>query len=343
MTAKVTLLPSGKEFLLEGAESILQAGLRNGLALDYGCSNGNCGLCKVRVTSGQVKKITHCDYVLTESEKSRGCILSCSNTAASDVVLEAGEAGGVNDIPEQSIQIRIKKIERPNSEIIILSTKTPRTKRLRFLAGQTATLSIDGVGSQSYSIASCPCDDMNLQFHILSESRDPVAHYLDSRARVNDVISLRGPNGSFCLDENSPNSLVFVAQGSGFAPVRGLIEQAMALESAERIYLFRIDREGGVPYLNNLCRSWHDAFDNFHYLPIACENNSRAVDALVSVLSTKHNSFAGLDFYLCAKADLTARIKLSLAENGVAKNQMRSEILISSATDNRLAPGSADH
>ena len=200
MSAQATVIPSGHEFFVEGAESILEAGLRGGLALNYGCSNGNCGLCKIRVVSGETRKIKHHDYTLTEAEKGIGYILGCCNTAISDVVLEADEAQSTNDIPGQNIPIRIKRIDHPNPEVLILSTRTPRTSRLRFLAGQRATLSIDNVGSGFYPIASCPCDDMNLQFHIGLDQQDPVASYLDASAKPNDLLTLEGPVGSFVLN-----------------------------------------------------------------------------------------------------------------------------------------------
>ncbi|MCZ6883710.1 MAG: 2Fe-2S iron-sulfur cluster-binding protein, partial [Gammaproteobacteria bacterium] len=120
-------MPSGHEFFIEGADTILEAGLRGGLALNYGCSNGICGLCKARVISGEVKKMRQHDYVFTEAEKSLGYILSCCNSAVTDVTIEAEEAEGVYDIPEQQIPVRIKKIDHPNDEVIIVSAKTPRT------------------------------------------------------------------------------------------------------------------------------------------------------------------------------------------------------------------------
>jgi CDP-4-dehydro-6-deoxyglucose reductase len=200
MSAQATVIPSGHEFFVEGAETILEAGLRGGLALNYGCSNGNCGLCKIRVVSGETRKTRHHDYALTEAEKGIGYILGCSNTAVSDVVLEADEAKGTNDIPKQSISLRIKKIDQPNPGVLILSARTPRTSRLRFLAGQGATLSIDHVGSGFYPIACCPCDDMNLQFHIALSDADPVSGYLQT-AKANDMLALEGPVGCFVLNQ----------------------------------------------------------------------------------------------------------------------------------------------
>ena len=97
MTAQATIIPSGHEFFVEGAESLLEAGLRGGLALNYGCSNGNCGLCKLRLVSGETRKIRHHDYSLTEAEKGIGYLLGRCHTAVTDVVLEADEAGSTDE------------------------------------------------------------------------------------------------------------------------------------------------------------------------------------------------------------------------------------------------------
>ncbi len=325
MTAQVTVLPSGHDFFVEGADTILEAGLRGGLALNYGCSNGLCGLCKVRVVSGEVKKMQNHDYVVTEAEKGLGYILSCSNTAVSDVVLEADEAEGVYDIPAQQIPIRIKKIERPNREVMIVSAKTPRVNRLRFLAGQQAELSIDDIGSNSYPIASCPCDDMNLQFHIPNRLDDPVAGFLNDGVKTNDTIMLRGPNGSFTLNENSPNSLVFIAQGTGFAPIKGLIEHAMALDSAESIHLYWVASSQDGHYLHNLCRSWNDALDNFYYTQIMLDNTTGWVKTFLSKLQANHENLQNLDYYICAEQGITVKIETFLANNMIPISQLKTD------------------
>ena len=226
MAAQVRILPSGHEFFIEGSDSILEAGLRGGLALDYGCSNGNCGLCKCKLVSGQVKKVSSHDYCLTETEKELGYILTCCNTAVTDVVLEADEAHSSHDIPAQEIEIKVKKIEQPDDRIILLQAKTPRTRRLRFLAGQYLSLNIDGVPAQSCSIASCPCDDMNLQFHIPNISGDPFCEELIDSIRPNSNLIIKGPLGEFTLLEDSPRSLVFIAGNAGFGPIKSLIEHA---------------------------------------------------------------------------------------------------------------------
>jgi CDP-4-dehydro-6-deoxyglucose reductase len=325
MAAQATIIPSGHEFFVEGAESILEAGLRGGLALDYGCSNGNCGLCKMRVVSGETRKIRHHDYALSEAEKGIGYILGCSHTAVTDVVLEADEARDSGDIPQQSISIRLKRVDRPNPDVLIVSTRTPRTNRLRFLAGQRATLAIENVGYARYPIASCPCDDMNLQFHIALDADDAVANYLAESARVNDQIELQGPTGSFVLDEDSSRSLVFIAEDIGFAPIKGLIEHAMALDTAEQIYLFRLSADDETPYLHNLCRAWNDALDNFEYHSLPASAASDLGELLVSELrASGTNNF---DYYLCAGDALRAHFEQFAASENIPRQQYRIEAI----------------
>ena len=325
MSAQATVIPSGHEFFVEGAESILEAGLRGGLALNYGCSNGNCGLCKTRVISGETRKIKHHDYSLSEAEKGLGYILGCSHTAISDVVLEADEAQGISDIPDQTIPLKVKKIERPDAEVLIVSARTPRTSRLRFLAGQRATLSIENVGSGFYPIASCPCDDMNLQFHIALDSDDPVSAYLADAGRSNDLLTLQGPSGSFVLDENSPNSLVFIAEGIGFASIKGLIEHAMALDVAEKIILFWIADSEENHYLNNLCRAWNDALDNFEYVPLTDASGDNLENQIMQRL--KPNDPASFDYYLCGGDGVRARLQHFTERTGIPQNQVSFEAI----------------
>ncbi len=319
MSAQATVTPSNHEFFIEGAESILEAGLRSGLALNYGYSNGNCGLCKLRVVSGDIRKIKHHDYSLTEAEKGLGYILGCCNSAISDVVLEADEASSSSDIPKQNIPIRIKKIDRPGQAVLIVSARTPRTSRLRFLAGQRATLSIDHVGNGLYPIASCPCDDMNLQFHIAIDRHDPIANYLDESAKANDLLTLEGPVGSFALNENSPNPLVFIAQGIGFASIKGLIEHAMALDVAEKIYLFWIADGGEPQHLNNLCRAWNDALDNFEYVALESDAIEHPGDAIMAGMGADSpNEF---DYYLCGDDRLRGKLEQFVESRAIPSNQ----------------------
>jgi CDP-4-dehydro-6-deoxyglucose reductase len=326
MAAQVRILPSGHEFLIEGSDSILEAGLRSGLALDYGCSNGNCGKCKARVVSGQVKKIAPHDYALSETEKGLGIILACCNTAVTDIVLEAEEAFGSHDIQRQTIEVRVKKVDRPNDRVLVLRAKTPRTSRLRFLAGQYLSLQLDSQPPQDCSIASCPCDDMNLEFHIPVVAGNPFTEALTDPAKSTASLCIEGPQGDFTLNEDSPRSLVFIAVNAGFGPVKSLIEHAMALDTAENIYLYRIATPGNSLYLGNLCRSWADALDNFRCTTLEATASDPVESLLPKILADLEN-VGELDFYACMPAPLLDPVESYLTDNGVKAAQLRLEPL----------------
>ncbi|MDH5184402.1 MAG: 2Fe-2S iron-sulfur cluster-binding protein [Gammaproteobacteria bacterium] len=282
MAAHVRLMPSGHDFFLEGADSILEGALQHGFSLDYGCNSGNCGLCKARLLSGQVKPIKHSDFRLSESEKLDNIILMCCSTPVTDITLEATEAHSSEDIPEQHIDVTIRKIEQQEN-MLILQTRTPRTQRLRFMAGQMVNVQLDEELRAELHIASCPCDDMNIQFHIPYLQGDPVSehihHHLDRTAKL----TMQGPFGNFVLTEESMSPLVFIAYDSGFAPIKGLIESALAQELAESIHLYRVSNAGTTHYMSNVCRAWQDALDEFHYtdMEVAC-GDTKHLDTIIA-------------------------------------------------------------
>lgn len=278
MAAQVTVLPSKHDFLVEGQDTLLEAAMRSGIPLSYGCSGGNCGLCKAKIVSGQVKKTLNHDFVISETEKSQGYVLLCSNTAVSDVVLEAPVAGSVQDIPFQQLSARVKKTEEFAGDMLLLHLQTPRTQRLRFLAGQSVSLRVGDAFSAELSIASCPCDDRNLLFHLRRQPGNLFSDYVFDHLKCSDSVEVEGPQGEFILHEKSPRALYFIAFDGGFAPIKSLIEHALSLD-AESIHLHWIGSSREAIYLPNVARAWDDALDNFHYLEHVAGFDLRAVTA----------------------------------------------------------------
>ena len=240
MSVRVQVKPGGREFLVDGNDSLLEAALRAGLSLDYGCSAGSCGKCKARVVSGQAQRTRHSDYVLTAAEKIAGVVLLCCHTALTDLVLEAHEAHGATDMPLQSIDARVKSVSPLGEDVRLLHLQTPRTNRLRFLAGQEVTLSLAGGASAAHAVASCPCDERNLHFHVPRRAGDAFAGRVFGGLKSADTVRIDGPRGEFVLDEASPRPLLFIARDTGFAPVKSLLEHAMALDAAETLELYWI-------------------------------------------------------------------------------------------------------
>jgi CDP-4-dehydro-6-deoxyglucose reductase len=331
MTAHVQIKPSGHEFFVDGNDSLLEAALRAGLALDYGCSAGSCGKCKAKILSGQVQKTRHADYVLSAAEKNAGVMLMCCNTAVVDLVIEAHEAHGAADMPLQEIEARVKAVSPVGDDMRLLHLQTPRSNRLRFLAGQSVSLLLPGGQRASCPVASCPCDDRNLQFHIRRCAGDPFAEQVFEGLRAADSVRVEGPRGTFVLDEESSRPLVFVAGDSGFAPVKSLIEHAMALEAAESISLYWIASARGGHYLDNLCRSWGDALDDFRYVPLTLEGSRSpgALEQLLQPILENHPALQDCDFYVAGPQALTSAMEFLLLERGLPRAQLSVNTLAS--------------
>lgn len=306
MPSNIKILPSGRSFPSEGSSTLLEAGLHSGLALGYGCSNGNCGECLARIVSGEVRKVGHHDYVLNEEQRASGHVLMCCNTAVTDVVLEAPEARSSSEIPWQQISARVRNIEYVNDDVALLHLKTPRTQRLRFLAGQHVRLGGDGLPAAVHSISSCPCDDMNLHFQIPRLANDDFSDHIFNRLKKGDQVNVAGPEGNFVLDESQARSLVFIAWHTAFAPVRSLIEHAMALEKFDSMQLVWMARCKNDRYQDNLCRSWQDAFDNFEYLPLDVNpgDGSITTASTLRLLNINPADMNKHDFYIAGNATL---------------------------------------
>ena len=325
MPINVQVLPSGREFVSEGHSTLLEAGLRAGLALGYGCSNGNCGECLAKIVSGEVRKVRHHDYRISDHKKAGNHVLMCCNTATTHVVLEAQEAHSSYDISEQKITARVKSIETVNDNVALIHLKTPRTNRLRFLAGQHVNLDIPNVPISSHSVGSCPCDDMNLHFQIPRQPGDLFSEHVFKRLKKGDSINIIGPQGDFILSEDLPNPLVFIAWHTGFAPVRSLVEHAMALEIKQAIHLVWVTGSKQDRYLDNLCRSWEDALDDFLYVPVDANLRNHAIDinSITGRLNIKPADLTDHVFYIAGNQLLLEACEKTLINFGLPAGQLK--------------------
>jgi CDP-4-dehydro-6-deoxyglucose reductase len=323
IAAHVKLYPSGHEFWLEGNHSLLEAALRAGTAINYGCSSGNCGLCKARVIAGEVRQIRHHDYVLSETEQRLGYRLMCSYTAVTDLTIEAAEAHRVEDLPLQQIAAKVKKLEYLNDNLLILHLQTPRTQTLRFFSGQTATLTTANGFTADYFIASCPCDGRNLQFHVCKLAGDHFTETLFNTLQSEQVITLEGPKGQFILQTESTRPSLFLAYGHGFAPMQSLIEHAIALDTAESLHLYWITSPEEGHYLSNLCRSWADALENFQYTPMTVEkgSNIQMELALARILEEYVLTLSEFEVYVAGPESFVTFAKTALQQQHLPETQ----------------------
>ncbi len=331
MTAQVKVHPSGHEFAVEGHANLLQSGLHSGLKLNYGCGNGSCGMCKVRVISGEVAKTQHHDYVLSEAEKAQGYTLMCCHTAASsELTLELLEASGPQDIPVQQIVAQVHVISAPATDTRLLHLRSPRSHRLRFLAGQSVTLGwhMPGQGDvqSSYPIGSCPCDDRNLLFYISRDTADELACRLFAGdIQVGATVTINGPGGEFVLaDGHRP--LVFAACDAGVVPIKSLIEHALSLDAAPSLSLFWLATQSDGHFLSNHCRAWSEALDQFEYELVSDTDTTHGAAQIAH--SMRVDLFdIDCDFYVAGPEAFVTALHRELRATGVAAAQIFSQIL----------------
>jgi len=320
MSAQVTIQPSGHEFFVEGNDTLLEAALRAGIPLNYGCSNGNCGECKARLVSGQVKKVHPHDFVINESEKANGAFLLCSYTAITDVTIEAA-VYGANDIPQQGITTKVKAVEMLGDGIAALHLTAPRSQRLRFLAGQRVTLSIDGTEGEYY-VASCPCEDRHIEVHVRRDNRGFSRKVFDNLRRE-EPVRLEGPRGEFVMKLDSRRPVLFVAWDDGFAPIKSLIQHAMSLEIAEAMYLYWA-ADGVGHYQDNLCRAWTDALDDFIYQPMP---NNAGPKAVAEAILAHHPNLQRADIYAAGPAEFLALLQAGALAHGLSPMGWHGEVI----------------
>jgi CDP-4-dehydro-6-deoxyglucose reductase, E3 len=296
MSAHVTIQPSGHEFFVESNDTLLEAALRAGVSLNYGCSNGNCGECRARLISGEIKKVHAHDYVLSQAEKDAGVFLLCSCAAVNDVVIGANVAGA-QDIQVQLLNTKIKSVEVFNPRLAALHLLAPRSQRLRFLAGQSVQLWAQGMSGR-YAIASCPCEERHIEIQILRKPDDAFSELLFSSLKAQDSVEVEGPYGEFVLADASARPVIFLAFGAGFAPIKSLIQHCMSLDLAEVMDLHWL-ADGTGHYQNNLCRAWADALDNFNYIPHA---HSDDVESTLAKIVTDYPDLHRFDVYASGTA-----------------------------------------
>lgn len=306
MAAHVSVLPGNQDFFIDGPDSILEGALRAGVPLNYGCSGGNCGLCKAKLISGEIKKTRFHDYVRTEADKRDNLFLMCSNTAVTDLVIEAAVAGGVQDIPFQQVSATVKTITPLTQDMALLHLQTPRTNRLRFLAGQSVSLLLGKSLKAELAVASCPCDDRNILFHVHRIPGNLFSDYVFNRLKSHEVVDIEGPQGEFILQEKTTRPLYFIAFDNGFAPIKSLIEHAMSLEAAEAIHLYWLGSNDSSIYMPNVGRAWADALDNFYYTQMVTDfdlanlggKREESLKALLQGILNNHPDVTGSDIYI---------------------------------------------
>jgi CDP-4-dehydro-6-deoxyglucose reductase len=271
MTYQVTIEPSGHTFMVGAAESVLDAALRQGIILPYGCRNGACGSCLGRVLSGSVRYEGDPPAAFAALPVTTGKALFCRARAASDLVIAVREVEAVQNIEIRTMPCRVARLERLAHDVIRIYLKLPANERLRFLAGQYVNVLLKGHAPRAFSIANAPHADEFIELHIRQVQggyfTEQVVHQLHQKA----LLRFQGPLGTFFLREDSDRPAILVGGGTGFAPLKGMLEHAFEIGWQTPLHLFWGARSRRDLYLDALPRQWSRRFGNFRYTPVLSE------------------------------------------------------------------------
>jgi CDP-4-dehydro-6-deoxyglucose reductase len=325
MTYKIKLDPSGHEFELEGKETILRAGLRSGLNLAHYCMNGTCGECTAKLLQGKIANCRHHDFRLSDQQKEEQYFLTCCCQPGSDLVLEMPEQNDAQEIPFQEIEAKVSSVKPFSASVIEMHLRTPRSKVLDFLAGQKVMLDISGNHYEA-GIASCPCDGMNLRFHIAEGDSVFSRLLFNGDIKKNSKITVKGPSGRFTLNEESNKKLVFLAWETRFAQVQSMIDHAISVNEERDIQLFWFSSHQVAHYHLNYCRAWEDVLDHFNFVNLLVDDETvDAISSVLEVLASQVTSEDDYEIYSVLPDNLFLPFKQLLAAKNFPVEQLHHE------------------
>jgi CDP-4-dehydro-6-deoxyglucose reductase len=241
------------------------------LMVPYGCRNGACGTCKGKIIEGRVDYGPHQASTLTDDEKRQGLALFCCAKPLTDLVLEIMEVRRAGDIRVRKLPCRVEAIDKPAPDVAIVRIKLPANERLQFLAGQYIDLLLKDGRRRSFSLATPPHDDALLELHVRHVPGGHFSGQLFTEFRGREILRFEGPLGTFFLREDSDKPIVFVAGGTGFAPIKGIILHALhhRIETTRPIVLYWGVRAKRDLYLPLLPGAWQQASPgNFTFIPV---------------------------------------------------------------------------
>jgi CDP-4-dehydro-6-deoxyglucose reductase len=267
----VSVQPSGRSFSVEPGETLLAGGIRQGVGLPYGCKDGACGSCKCKKISGTVVHGNHQDKALSAAEEAAGMVLTCCATATSDLVLESRQVSLEGALPVRKMPARISSMARKSPDVIQLQLQLPASESFQYRAGQYLDVLLRDGARRSYSMANAPHTGPALELHIRHMPGGRFTDLVFGSMKERDIVRIEGPMGSFYLREDSAKPLVLLASGTGFAPIKALIEHMQGRQITRPATLFWGGRRPHDLYMDDWVRAQCAMMPTLSYVPVVSD------------------------------------------------------------------------
>jgi len=273
-TFQVTIEPSQRSFAVAAGETLLAGGIRAGINLPYGCKDGACGSCKCQKLSGSVVHSAHQAKALSEEEEAQGLVLTCCATPLSDVVLASRQVTAQGAFPIKKMPTRVSLMEKKSSDVIRLLLQLPASEPFAYHAGQYIEFLLPGGLRRSYSMANAPqafATGHVLELHIRHMPGGKFTDQVFGSMKERDILRIEGPYGSFYLREDSAKPMIFLASGTGFAPIKALIEHMQAANITRPATLYWGGRRPADLYMTDWLATQLAAMPQLRFVPVVSD------------------------------------------------------------------------
>ena len=271
MRLQIAIEPSGRIFSADPDETILAAAIRQGVGLPYGCKDGACGSCKCKKLEGSVAHGPHQAKALSADEEAAGFVLTCCGVAQSDLVLESRQVTQAGAFAIRKMPSRVVSIERLSHDVIRLQMQLPANEPFLYHAGQYVEFILRDGARRSYSMANAPSQGPGVDLHIRHMPGGRFTDLVFGSMKEKDILRIEGPMGSFFLREESSKPMVFLASGTGFAPLKALLEHMQHCGITRPVTLYWGGRRPADLYMDDWVRAQCDAMPNLHYVPVVSD------------------------------------------------------------------------
>jgi CDP-4-dehydro-6-deoxyglucose reductase len=274
MTFTITVQPSGRAFQADASETLLAAGIRQGIGLPYGCKDGACGSCKCKLLSGSVQHGAHQAKALSAEEEAAGYVLTCCGTAQSDVVLESRQVTEAGAFPIKKMPVRVSSLTRASHDVMVLRLQLPAADAFQYHAGQYVEFLLRDGERRSYSMANAPhtqAAGAQMELHIRHMPGGKFTDPVFSTMKEKDILRIEGPYGSFYLREDSDKPVVLLASGTGFAPIKAILEHMVHKGITRPATLYWGGRRPADLYQSAWIEEQLKVMPNLRYVPVVSD------------------------------------------------------------------------
>jgi len=274
MTFQISVQPSGRTFSATPNETLLAAGIRQGIGLPYGCKDGACGSCKCKKISGNIVHGEHQAKALSADEEAAGYVLTCCATATSDVVLESRQVTEAGAFPILKMPVRVNSLERASDDVMVVKLQLPANQAFQYHAGQYIEFLLRDGARRAYSMATAPHQQAGaptMELHIRHMPGGKFTDHVFGAMKEKEIQRIEGPFGSFFLREDSDKPIVLLASGTGFAPIKAIIEHMRHHGITRPATLYWGGRRPSDLYLNAWVEQQCAAMPNLKYVPVVSD------------------------------------------------------------------------